>query len=82
MIKLLEEVWVWHIGISVFFITYSYYLMIKLVTDAKRFHYIDMAVKLLFIGTVYMGLHIYRVLGSIDMRSFETEYPEIYNFFN
>ena len=55
--------------------------MLKLVTDAKRFHYIDMAVKLLFVGTVYMGLHIYRVLGSIDVRRFKIEHPEIYNRF-
>jgi hypothetical protein len=81
-LKLLEEYWVWHIGISIFFILYSYYIMYKLFTDSKKFHYIDMAIKLLFISTIYMLLHIYRIIDSLDMKSFKIEYKHVYDLFN
>ena len=81
-LKLLEEYWVWHIGISVFFIFYSYYILFKLYKDSRKYHYLDMAIKLLVIGTIYMSLHIYRIIDSIDMRRFKIEYRQVYDLFN
>jgi hypothetical protein len=81
-LKLLEEYWAWHIGISIYFILHSYYIMYKLFADSKKFHYIDMAIKLLFFSTIYMMLHIYRIIDSIDMKRFKIEYKHVYDLFN
>ena len=56
--------------------------MYKLFADSKKFHYIDMAIKLLFISTIYMMLHIYRIIDSLDMKRFKIEYKHVYDIFN
>ena len=56
--------------------------MYKLFADSKKFHYIDMAIKLLFISTIYMMLHIYRIIDSLDMKRFKIEYKHVYDLFN
>ena len=76
---ILENQWIWHVAVSVSYLTYTVYMIYILLFKqdiVNRFR-----INILFISLVscvYITLHIHRVFMSIDKLSLKHEYWWIY----